>query len=53
MNLENVDEPPDVWQARAGVYRAERGRGVRRIIPDEVRVLTVLAPCRCYLFMIF
>eukprot|EP00752_Nemacystus_decipiens_P012990 g11494.t1 len=35
INLENIDEPADVWKPRARVYRAEKGKGVRRILPDE------------------
>ncbi|CAM9547536.1 unnamed protein product [Scytosiphon promiscuus] len=35
INLENIDEPPDVWTPRAGVFRVEEGKGVRRILPDE------------------
>lgn len=36
INLENIDEPPDVWKPRARVYRTEREKGVRLILPDEV-----------------
>ncbi|CAM9519172.1 unnamed protein product [Hapterophycus canaliculatus] len=35
INLENIDEPPDVWKPRAGVFRVEEVEGVRRILPDE------------------
>eukprot|EP00903_Cladosiphon_okamuranus_P015179 g14033.t1 len=35
VNLDNIDEPPDVWKPRARIYRVEKGKGVRRILPDE------------------
>ncbi|CBJ26783.1 regucalcin [Ectocarpus siliculosus] len=35
INLENIDQPPDLWKPRAGVFRLEEGKGVRRILPDE------------------
>ena len=44
INLENIDEPADVWKPRARVYRVEKGKGVRRILPDEVRVIACAQP---------
>lgn len=39
INLENIDQPADVWKPRARVFRVEDGKGVRRILPDEVCLL--------------
>lgn len=36
INLENVDAPADVWKPLASVFRVEQGKGVRRILADEV-----------------
>eukprot|EP00904_Undaria_pinnatifida_P006556 jgi/Undpi1/302/HiC_scaffold_1.g00298.m1 len=35
LNQEHIDAPVDVWKPRAGVFRLENGKGVRRILPDE------------------
>jgi len=40
INLENIDQPADVWKPRARVFRVEDGKGVRRILPDEVCLRT-------------
>lgn len=35
VNLENILEPKEVWKPLTRVFRMEKGKGVRRIMPDE------------------
>ncbi|CAN0443224.1 unnamed protein product [Pylaiella littoralis] len=35
INLENIDQPMDVWKPKARVFRVEQGKGVQRILPNE------------------
>lgn len=55
INLENIDQPADVWKPRARVFRVEDGKGVRRILPDEVclrrcRFVGAVAGLECFFF---
>lgn len=40
INLENVDAPADVWKPLAHVFRVEPSTGVKRVLPDEVCLLS-------------